>query len=85
MRDERLIETMVRTLALACAVIAARIVDCNSRRPQSALGYQTPADYARVPPRTVPVPSLCPAPRGSLPRRPHSLYERSGFHRRGQT
>ncbi len=48
MRDELLNETMFRNLAHARVVIAASAADYNTERPQSALDYQTPADYART-------------------------------------
>lgn len=48
MRDELLNETMFRNLAHARVVIAAWAADYNTERPHSALGYQTPADYARA-------------------------------------
>lgn len=47
MRDELLNETMFRNLAHARVVIAAWAADYNTERPHSALGYQTPVDYAR--------------------------------------
>lgn len=46
MRDELLNETMFRNLAHARGVISAWATDFNTERPHSALGYQTPADYA---------------------------------------
>ena len=48
MRDELLNETMFRNLAHARVVIAAWAADYNTERPHSALGYQTPVDYART-------------------------------------
>lgn len=48
MRDELLNETMFRNLAHARVVIAAWVTDYNTERPHSALGYQTPVDYART-------------------------------------
>ena len=47
MRDELLNETIFRSLAHARVVIAAWAADYNTERPHSALGYQTPIDYAR--------------------------------------
>ncbi len=46
MRDELLNETMFRNLTHARAMIAALAADYNTKRPQSALDYQTPAAYA---------------------------------------
>ena len=46
MRDELLNETMFRSPAHARAVIADWLIDYNTQRPHSALGYQTPADFA---------------------------------------
>ena len=48
MREELLNETMFRNLAHARIVIAAWAADYNTERPHSALGYQTPAEYART-------------------------------------
>lgn len=48
MRDELLNETIFRNLAHARVVIAAWAFDYNTERPHSALGYQTPAAYART-------------------------------------
>lgn len=48
MRDELLNETMFGNLALARVVITAWATDYNTERPHSALGYKTPADYART-------------------------------------
>ena len=48
MRDELLNETLFRNLAHARIVIADWAADYNTERPHSALGYQTPADYART-------------------------------------
>ncbi|WP_323772210.1 IS3 family transposase [Antarctobacter sp.] len=48
MRDELLNETMFRNLAHARVVISAWATDYNTERPHSALGYETPADYART-------------------------------------
>lgn len=50
--DEQIIgillyETMFRDLAHARVAIAAWAADYNTERPHSALGYQTPVDYAR--------------------------------------
>ena len=47
MRDELLNETMFRSPVHARAVIADWVTDYNTQRPHSALGYQTPADFAR--------------------------------------
>ena len=46
MRDELLNETMFRSPAHARAVLADWVEDYNTQRPHSALGYQTPADFA---------------------------------------
>ena len=46
MRDELLNETMFRSPVHARAVIADWVADYNTQRPHSALGYQTPADFA---------------------------------------
>ena len=46
MRDELLNETMFRSPVHARAVIANWVIDYNTQRPHSALGYQTPADFA---------------------------------------
>ena len=48
MRDELLNETMFRNLAHARVVISAWATDYNTERPHSALGYETPVDYART-------------------------------------
>jgi len=48
MRDEFLNETAFRSLAHARDLIAAWIDEYNTKRPHSALGYETPADYARA-------------------------------------
>ncbi len=48
MRDELLNETMIRNLAHARVAISAWATDHNTERPHSALGYETPADYART-------------------------------------
>ncbi|WP_139307446.1 IS3 family transposase [Rhodovulum sp. ES.010] len=48
MRDEFLNETLFRNLAHARDLIAAWVADYNTERPHSALGYQTPADYAQT-------------------------------------
>lgn len=47
MRDEFVNETLFRNLAHARGLIAARISDCNTAGPHSALGDQTPAGFAR--------------------------------------
>jgi len=47
MRDEFLNETLFRNLAHARDLIAAWVTDYNTARPHSALGYQTPAGFAR--------------------------------------
>ena len=44
--DELLNETMFRSPVHARAVIADWVTDYNTQRPHSALGYQTPADFA---------------------------------------
>jgi hypothetical protein len=46
MRDEFLHETLFRNLAHARDLIAAWMIDYNTARPHSALGYQTPAGFA---------------------------------------
>ncbi len=46
MRDELLNETLFFDLDDARAKIAAWVVDFNTARPHSALGYLTPAAYA---------------------------------------
>ena len=46
MRDECLNETLFFGLAHARTEIAAWVVDYNTERPHSALGYQTPAAFA---------------------------------------
>ncbi len=46
MRDELLNETLFRDLDHARAVLADWVVDYNTERPHSALGYQTPAAHA---------------------------------------
>ena len=46
MRDEFLNETLFRNLAHARALITAWAVDYNTARPHSALGYQTPTEFA---------------------------------------
>jgi putative transposase len=46
MRDELLNESLFMGLDHARARIANWIADYNQRRPHSALGYMTPADYA---------------------------------------
>lgn len=46
MRDALLNETMFRSPLHARAVIANWVIDDNPQRPHSALGYQTPADFA---------------------------------------
>jgi putative transposase len=48
MRDEFLNETAFRNLAQARDLIAAWVDDYNTQRPHSALGYETPADYAQT-------------------------------------
>lgn len=47
MRDEFLNETLFRNLAHARDLTAAWVTDYNTARPHSALGYQTPAGFAR--------------------------------------
>ena len=47
MRDELLNETMFKTMPHARAMIAAWIKDYNEKRPHSALGYETPKDFAQ--------------------------------------
>ena len=44
--DELLNETMFRNMAHARAVIRAWAADFNETRPHSALGYQTPKEFA---------------------------------------
>ena len=46
MRDAFLNERLLRNLAHARNLIAAWVTDCNTARPHSALGYQTPAGFA---------------------------------------
>ena len=46
MRDEFLSETLFRNLAHARDLIATWVADDNTARPHSALGCQTPADFA---------------------------------------
>ena len=46
MRDELLNETLFLSLDHARRQIAAWVEDYNQHRPHSALGYQTPADFA---------------------------------------
>jgi len=46
MRDELLNETMFRNMAHARTVIRALAADFNETRPHSALGYQTPKEFA---------------------------------------
>ena len=46
MRDEFLNKTLFRNLAHARDLIAAWVTDYTTERPHSALGYQTPADFA---------------------------------------
>ncbi|OYW88195.1 MAG: hypothetical protein B7X53_12355 [Hyphomonas sp. 34-62-18] len=45
-RDECLNENLFRDLAHARHLIGAWVTDYNTRRPHSALGYQTPAAFA---------------------------------------
>jgi hypothetical protein len=46
LRDEFLNETLFRNLAHARELISAWVTDYNTKRPHSALGYQTPAGFA---------------------------------------
>jgi len=46
MRDELLNESLFLDLDQARKIIAAWVVDYNTRRPHSAIGYRTPATYA---------------------------------------
>ena len=46
MHDELLNETLFTSLAHAREMIAARVDDCNTGRPHSSLGYDTPAAFA---------------------------------------
>jgi len=46
LRDELLNETLFSSLAHVRAVLAAWQHDCNTRRPHSRLGWNTPAEYA---------------------------------------
>ncbi len=46
MRDEFLKETLFRNIAHARILIAEWVIDYNTERQHSALGYQTPADFA---------------------------------------
>ena len=48
MRDELLNETMSCNVAHARVVVAAWAAEHNTERLNSALDYQTPADYART-------------------------------------
>ena len=48
MRDEFLNDTLFRNLVQTRDLIAAWGTDYNTERLHSALGYQTPADYART-------------------------------------
>lgn len=48
MRDEFLNETLFHSLAHARHLIASWVRDYNTERPHSALGSQTPADFARA-------------------------------------
>src|SRR5690606_27992962 len=45
-RDECLNEHWFRTLCEARAIVTAWRTDYNQRRPHSALGYRTPAEFA---------------------------------------
>lgn len=46
MRDEFFNETLFRNLAHVRDLIADWVIDYNTARPHSALGYQTPAGFA---------------------------------------
>lgn len=46
MRDEFPNETLFRNLAHARELMTAWVIDYNTARPHSALGYQTPAGFA---------------------------------------
>ncbi len=46
MRDECLNEHLFFSMGHARAIIAGWVTDYNTRRPHSAIGYQTPAAYA---------------------------------------
>ena len=46
MQDELLNETLFRNLAHARDLITEWVIDYNTARPHSALGYQTPAGFA---------------------------------------
>lgn len=66
MRDELLNETVFTSLPQARAVIAAWVIDYNTTRPHSALGYQKPAAHAAklkaMGPGSQPVPGSEPSP-----------------------
>ena len=47
MRDELLNETLFHSLSHARSAIAGWVADYNTERPHSALGYQTPAGFAK--------------------------------------
>jgi putative transposase len=47
MRDELLNESLFLDLDQVRQIITAWIVDYNTRRPHSSLGYKTPATYAK--------------------------------------
>jgi hypothetical protein len=46
MRDELLNESLFLDLDQARQIVAAWVVDYNTARPHSSLGYKTPAAYA---------------------------------------
>jgi putative transposase len=46
MQSEFLNETLFRKLAHARELISSWVTDCNTERPHSAIGYQTPAGFA---------------------------------------
>jgi len=76
MRDELLNESLFLGMSHARGVIAAWVIDYNTDRPHSSLGYRTPADYAAeitaigsviaLPNGSVPEPVAQPAPQGVI-------------------
>jgi putative transposase len=48
LRDELLNETLFVSLAHACAMLLAWMIDYNTVRPHSAIGNITPADFAKL-------------------------------------
>jgi putative transposase len=45
LRDELLNETLISSLAQAGAALSRRQLDCNTMRPHSRLGWQTPTAF----------------------------------------